>query len=439
MSPPSMAAFAVFLVFLITRDCDAFVRTRSASLPFENSIRSGFLPLQADSRRLKTRPKTRPTCLSGRKSSSVLFAERGDESSRSSGTAPLFVASSLDPVSPEEPTNPSFLDNILSGYLGPRVVLAAVACVYGTNFPLGSIMADALPAPAVTSARMLIAALAMSPFVFRLEPALRRPAILTGCFTSMGYISQSLALVDTSPATVSFLGSAIVLVCPFLEWAIDKKPMSIQDAPQTWLAATLCLGGVGILELWNPAASGGGSVSASIGIGDLLALLQAVGFGTQVYLSEKMVRDQPDQALPVTATLVATTAFISCLWCLADGWMTHPGWEAFTLPNLFFEPSQRTVAMAVAWTALVSTALSFFIEMSALARVPSAEAAVIVSTEPMWAALFAAALLGESFGMNDYVGGSLIVLACLANTLKPSDFDRVFGKEGKVHVEEGAQ
>lgn len=53
--------------------------------------------------------------------------------------------------------------------------------------------------------------------------------------------------------------------------------------------------------------------------------------------------------------------------------------------------------------------------------------AVILATEPLWAALFAALWLSEDFGANDYIGGSLIVLACLANTLKPSDFNRFLG------------
>jgi len=332
----------------------------------------------------------------------------------------------------EEGEGQGILDKMLSGYLGPRLVLGALACFYATNFPLGSIMADAFPSPsAATSARMLLAALALSPNLPKIDPSLRGPAVATGCFTALGYISQSFALVDTNPATVSFLGSATVLVCPLLEWLVDKKPMSVREAPQTWLAAILCLAGVGALELWDPATNSFLWDASAIGRGDALALLQAVGFGTQVYLCERMVRDKPSQALPVTATLIATTALLSCAWCFADGWMFQPGAAAFALPQLFFEPSLRTVAGAVVWTGFVSTALNLFVEMSALGRVSSAEASVILATEPMWSALFAAVLLGEHFGVNDTVGGSFMVLACLANSLKPSNFEFLFGRGDK--------
>jgi drug/metabolite transporter (DMT)-like permease len=70
-----------------------------------------------------------------------------------------------------------------------------------------------------------------------------------------------------------------------------------------------------------------------------------------------------------------------------------------------------------------------FVETTALGKVSSAEASVILATEPLWAALFAALWLNESFGSNDIIGGALIVAACLANSLKPADFSRFFDGE----------
>lgn len=316
----------------------------------------------------------------------------------------------------------SFIDSLMSSYWGPRVVLAAVACLYGTNFPLGSIMDHALPASAATSARFVLASLALSPFVFQIKRELIGLSLFAGCFTATGYVTQSLALVDTSPATVSFLGAATVVWCPFLEWLVNKKPMGWNDRPQTWVAAGLCLLGVGVLELCGGDAA---SAFSSIGMGDGLALMQAVGFGTGLFMSEQMMRKHPDQALPITAVLVGTTAFISMLWSLSAGWMwSTPGWESMTLPNLLLDPSMRDVAMAVVWTGLFSTSLNFFIENMALGKVSSGEASVILATEPLWAAVFAAALLGESFGWNDYAGGALIVTACLVSSVKPADLKR---------------
>lgn len=182
--------------------------------------------------------------------------------------------------SPTPPPPPdSWTEKILSSYLGPRLILGVLAAVYATNFPLGALMNDALPASAATSARMLVAALALSPFILHLKQELRIPAVLCGFFTCMGYVTQSLSLVDTDPARVSFLGSLTVLWCPLLEAVIEKKPMGIHQAPQTWLAAILCIAGIGVLELYDASGSSE-ALSLSISSGDVLALLQAVGFGT---------------------------------------------------------------------------------------------------------------------------------------------------------------
>ena len=201
--------------------------------------------------------------------------------------------------------------------------------------------------------------------------------------------------------------------------------MGWKDAPQTWIAAVLCLTGVGILELYDPTAVGGVTVlSLDTMGGDILALLQAVAFGTGCFLNAKMIREEPDQVLPVTAMLFAVTAGLSWLWCGVESLLA--GAPIFD-PVQFLDPSFHTVALAVLWTGLVSTAFNVVVEISALGRMPSSEASVLLASEPVWAAMFAAALLGETLKVNDYVGGAFIIGACLVNALvKPSDIQKLF-------------
>jgi drug/metabolite transporter (DMT)-like permease len=255
----------------------------------------------------------------------------------------LCVLADYDEVIDEDA---GLVGKVLNSYLGPRLLLAGASILYGTNFPLGVMMNDALPPSAGVCARTVLAAAALSPFLFKLSPKLSGPAMLCGCFTALGYTTQALALKEISPATVAFLGAATVIVCPTLSAVVDKKPMGIKDTPQTWLAAILCLAGVGVLELYDPS----GGEMLDVGFGDVLALLQAVGFGTSFFLTERMMRGQPDQALPITAVQVSMTALISMIWCLSDGWIGTPGSESFALPGMFLEPSIRTAAGAVAWT-----------------------------------------------------------------------------------------
>ena len=57
-----------------------------------------------------------------------------------------------------------------------------------------------------------------------------------------------------------------------------------------------------------------------------------------------------------------------------------------------------------------------------MARVPAATASLVVSSEPLWAALLAAVLLGETnYGAADVAGGALILGASLAPAFLDDD------------------
>jgi len=77
----------------------------------------------------------------------------------------------------------------------------------------------------------------------------------------------------------------------------------------------------------------------------------------------------------------------------------------------------------------VTTAANRIAETVALGRLASSEASVLLATEPLWAALFAALYIGESLGGADAVGGALLVAACLANAVEPKALLGLLGLE----------
>jgi drug/metabolite transporter (DMT)-like permease len=206
-------------------------------------------------------------------------------------------------------------------------------------------------------------------------------------------------------------------MCAFL---VEKRTdLGFKDAPQIWLAAILALIGVGFLELPSVLSGSGDLLSA----GDALSVLQAVGFGTSFYLTERMMQKEPTQALPITAAQVSVTALISAVWAICDGYAIGPfsgGWLldettriTHSIPGLFLDPTLRTVATAAVWTGLVTTAANRVAETIALGQITSSEASVLLATEPLWAALFGALLINEALAPEDFAGGALIVAACV--------------------------
>lgn len=327
-------------------------------------------------------------------------------------------------------------------FLWPRALLLGCSMLYGTNFPLGRIMNEALPASATTSGRMLLAATALSPFILKLKPELRWTSLLGGCFCALGYLSQSVALLDLPAATVAFLGAMTVIITPATNVLLDGAKLGWKDSPQTWIAAMLCIVGVGTLEL------GGGGGLGDISFADFWGIMQAVGFGVAFHFTERMMAKEPDQALPITAVAVGMTAFFGALWALADGtgilggfggdngaWLLDETTRAhYALPGLFLsgfgeDESLRNVAIAAGWTGLITTAANRVGETTGLGKMSSSEAAVLLATEPLWAAVFASFLIHESMGIEDIVGGALIVGACLTTTIRPETLQNLFGMD----------
>ena len=99
------------------------------------------------------------------------------------------------PTDISQEADSSFIEGILSSYIGPRVVLALVAILYGTNFPLGALMVENLPPSAATSDRMVLATIVLSPFLFQLKPTLQKEVLIGGSningHTSVCYITAS--------------------------------------------------------------------------------------------------------------------------------------------------------------------------------------------------------------------------------------------------------
>ena len=281
---------------------------------------------------------------------------------------------SLETTSADCPWSPEpELDHGSWEYLWPRLLLLSVTCAYGTNFPVGAMLVSgdgALPASEVSCLRFAIGALALLPWGLQLDPKMLKPAAACGLGVSLGYVAQSLALVDTAPSTVAFLGALTVIVCPMLEAVFDKREVGLGNAPQTWLAAFLSVAGVAVLEGVGPVAPG---------MGDVFGVLQAVGFGFGFWRVEKMVREEgaaggggcycgccsaatpgaaafaaapvvrilcppaataatitntnsrrlsqvrerPDQMVPITFVMCAVSALVAGGWAVADGTLGH--------------------------------------------------------------------------------------------------------------------
>lgn len=184
---------------------------------------------------------------------------------------------------------------------------------------------------------------------------------------------------------------------PILEVMSGKRLL-----PRQITGAIMAVAGVGFLEL-------GGSTSLALSSGDLASLLQPLMFGVAFWRMEHAMQKYPDEASRSTAGQLLAVFLTSAVYCLSTtpvdltqilGWLHDP-----------------MIVGGLCFTGLITTALTIYMEALALKTLSAAETTLILSTEPLWGAIFASLLIGEQIGIDAAMGAVLIVAGCIFSNL----------------------
>jgi len=346
-----------------------------------------------------------------------------------------------------------------------RGLLLVVAVLWGTNFASVKYLMNLCfhppcnhPPSEAALARFGVAALISLPFLFGRNLGLIMGGLECGLWITLGYFSQAIALETISSSQCAFLCSLTVVVVPLLTSIVTKKPPKVISL----VSAALAIGGVGILEglvdinsilpqaanalsevglVTSTAASGVASssgeislvaasgldkVAASLGVagGDLIALLQSLGFGISFMRIEHYVEkyeDEENSILTLAAAECVAVGLCSLLWVLYD-FRGH-------IPDMSYMIEPHRLG-AIAWTGIMTTVVAIYLEGIALQKATATDAALIFASEPVWASLFGAWLLHENLGLNSYVGGAVIMMACLVSSVP----DLLAGKQNTEEI-----
>jgi drug/metabolite transporter (DMT)-like permease len=275
--------------------------------------------------------------------------------------------------------------------LATLTLLAMTAC-WGSTFFLIHDLLDRVPAVDFLAVRFAIASAAMLLLapraVARLEPRLRRHALVLGALYGVAQILQTIGLGHT-PASVSGFITGMYVVCtPLLAAAILRTRIT----RLTWAAVVLAVGGLGVLTLQG----------FSVGYGETLTLLAAILYALHIVGLGAWSRPSDAIGMSILQCLVITAiAFVAAV----------PG--GITLPD------RAGDWLSVAYMALFAGAAALLGQTWAQAHLPPTRSAIIMSMEPVFAAFFAVLLGGESVTSRMLLGGVMVLTAMLVVELVP--------------------
>ncbi len=286
-----------------------------------------------------------------------------------------------------------------------KVMLVAMALVWGYSFLTMKTVLDTVPTFMLLSCRFLLSAIIM--FVIfrkRIKAHFNREylgfGVLMGCVIWSAYAAQTLGLVDTTPGKNAFLTGTYCILVPFIALVLFRERVT------KWhiASALLCLVGVGFVALDN----------FSIQMGDLMTLVGAVFFAVDMAVVGHIGRTRDVSVLTSwmflfvgLCSLAATIAF--------EPRVPAEQWTPEIIGQLVF-------------LAVVCTTIGLLLQNQALSHVPPATGSLLLSLESPSGVLFSVLMAGEVLTGKLIFGFVLIFLSIVLSETHFSFLRKWFGR-----------
>ena len=271
------------------------------------------------------------------------------------------------------------------------LLLVAVTAVWGWTFV---VVQDAIALYGVLpflAVRFALAGAALAPiYAARLT---RRSLVVgggIGVVLAAGYLFQTTGLLFTTPTNSGLITGLFVVFAPLA----DRLLFGVNTSRQVLLAVGLSLFGMVLL-------AGGGPEGANWG--DLLTLLCAMALGLHIALLSRYAAGHDAGGLTL-AQILAMALLFAVVW---------PFFEPVSLP-----PPGVWAALLV--TGLLASAGAFLVQTTVQQKVPAARTAIILTMEPVFAALFGYWLAGDRLIAVQLVGAALILSALAIGEILPA-------------------
>lgn len=276
--------------------------------------------------------------------------------------------------------------------LPAELVLLLTAAIWGSSYSVVKTTLAYYPVAGVIAIRFLLTALLLAPHWLRLPGTQKRATLTAAVPTGLGllaiFFAETAGVARTSAGNAAFLVSLCLLLTPPVEWLWFRK----RPAAKLWLAAIVSLLGTWLLT---------GLAGGSLGHGDALMLLAALLRAFHACLTTRLIAGKRIDNMGLTAiqAVIVGGGALSIGFCQPEG-----------LPAL---PHAATFWVAIGFLTVFCTLFAFWAMNRALAGTSPSKVALLLGSEPLWGALFAALWLGEDLGSRGWVGGLMVAGAAL--------------------------
>lgn len=283
-----------------------------------------------------------------------------------------------------------------------NLLLLLVALIWGSAFVAQAHAKVGVEPYTFTGVRFLLGTLIIAPFAWRdlrmvsrrdLPPGRREwlGVLGLGLLLMLGAVFQQIGINGTTVTNAGFLTALYVPLVPLISWLLLRA----RPHWSVWPTSLGCLVGTWLLS---------GAQQVAISAGDLWVIASSLFWALHVMLVGR-VADR--LAAPF---LVAAGQFLVCgVACLLWAVFT----ESISLAGI------RLAAMPILYTGIISVGIAYTGQVVGQRYAEAADAAIILSAETLFAALFGFLLMGDRLSAAGLAGCALILVCILAVQLMP--------------------
>lgn len=293
----------------------------------------------------------------------------------------------------------------LSPRLG-RIALFSAALIWGSSFFVMKDAVSGVPVFLLLAFRFTVGCGLLSVvFWQKWKKCSRRllfHGLVVGVLLFAAYTAQTYGLKETTPGKNAFLTAVYCVLVPFVNWLLLRR----RPSRWNWIAAVMCLGGIGLVSLDG---------SLTMNRGDALTLLGGVFYALHLVAVSRYGEEDD-------AVLLTTVQFGASALCC---WLCHGLFE--TMPVF---PENAWVELI--YLAVFATTIALLLQNVGQSVTPAAQASILLSLESVFGVLFSVICYGETVTPRLVLGFLLIFLAVVASETQFSFIKRNCAQNIKI-------
>ena len=218
--------------------------------------------------------------------------------------------------------------------------------------------------------------------------------LIVGIFQFFGYAFQTYGAMLTTASKNAFFTSINVIIVPYIFWFLHKKRPDIF----AFLASVICVMGVAVISFDRKMNL------ANLNFGDILTIISAIFFAGQIATNGYFSKKVEPLKLVVMQMFVAGILFVVNIFIFSD--------------TSKIQKPAGMMLIAIIYLTIFSTTIPTVLQTFCQKYTTSTRASVLMSTESLFAPLFAFFILSERLSLRVAIGAGLVLFAVLVSETK---------------------